>query len=120
MVVRAPDDDKAIAACVHDWFRNRGVDVRYRPGLAVALAAPPADPVDDIRALKWLQSQVIGTLRRLQERYPRADLIRFLFEGATMEDMANAREVVREIEAVYESRSEIAASTNNLRNASKN
>jgi len=98
MVIRAAEPDKAIAASVHDWFWYRGVGVRYRPGLADPLEAPSADPVDDIRTLRWLLRSAVPAIARLGERYPRADLVAFLFDGATMADMAAARRVVEGIE----------------------
>lgn len=96
-----------VEASVHRWFRDRGVDVRYRPGLAYGFEAIAHDPVDDIRALKWLQSQVVGTLKRLGERYPRADLVAFLFDGASMEHMKEARAAIVQIERTTAERREL-------------
>lgn len=104
MVTTAPDADKAIAANVDHWFGNRGIPVRYRSGLAAPLEAIGSDPTDDLRALRWLQAQVIGTLKRLGERYPRSDLVAFLFDGATMDDMRAVRREMEDMEALYADR----------------
>lgn len=113
MVTTAPEPDKAVASSVHHWFGSRGVDVRYRPGLAAPLEAIPADPVDDLRTLNWLRAAVVPALSRLEERYPRADLIAFLFDGATLDDMADARRVIDGIRDVYACRGSATGSWSN-------
>ena len=98
---------EAIASYVHDWFGGRGLAVRYRPGMACASEAIGGGPSDDIRALTWLRRQASPALGRLQERYSREALIRWLFDGATMEDMQVEASLIRAIADAYESRVQV-------------
>lgn len=90
-----------IPAMVAAWFGDRGVDVRYRPGMAHTFETLPAGPVDDIRTLAWLRAVAAPALERLGERYTRDALIAWLFDGATMEHMKGDREAVRQIAERY-------------------
>jgi hypothetical protein len=90
-----------IPAMVAAWFGDRGVDVRYRPGMAHSFEAIPASPVDDLRTLAWLRAAASPALARLGERYTREALIAWLFDSATMEHMKGDREAVRQIAERY-------------------
>jgi len=107
LMVATAASPEAIASYVHDWFGGRGLAVRYRPGMACASEAIGGGPSDDIRALTWLRRQASPALGRLQERYSREALIRWLFDGATMEDMQVEASLIRAIADAYESRVQV-------------
>jgi hypothetical protein len=101
-------DAASIASLVAAWFGDRGIGVRYRPGVACALAPIGADPTDDIRTLKWLRAAVAPALARLLERYTRDALVAWLFDCASMEQLGLDRATVGGIARSYGDRGSLA------------
>lgn len=73
-----------ISAVVANWFRRHGADVRYRPGVADALAQVGSVPSDVQKRLKWLKESVVPSLAWLQQWYSEEDLHAFLFDGVQL------------------------------------
>jgi len=63
-----------VSSLVHHWFVDRGINVRYRPGVASALSPIGAPHSDLDSRLSWLLAQVRPVVSRCLEHVDRETL----------------------------------------------
>ena len=84
-ITAGEDVAKTAAAVVHDWFRNRGCAVRYRPGLAGPLPPIGASHSDLDSWLAWMLTQVRPGVQRWLPYVPRETIEEILFGESVLE-----------------------------------
>jgi hypothetical protein len=87
----ATDIPAASASLVHDWFSNRGCDVRYRPELADQLAPVGAHHSDLDTWLSWLLQGVRPVVQRCLLYVPRETIESILFAPGVIESERDSR-----------------------------
>jgi DNA relaxase NicK len=93
-VMKFSDDWPIASECiVYNWFRNRGVDVRYKPVGHDELPPIGRHETDSERQLRWLKSQVSPVVTRLLEWYSREDLISCIFDQGSHPEVVALEEL---------------------------